>query len=164
MMNLKPVTMAAFACLALSITGKPVQALPFVPSPAIAESAELPILKTQAQRRAVAPVRPMRPPAPQQRRRSNNNAVGAAVAAGVLGVIAGGIIASQAQPNVVYRSYPEPNYYPPQAYPAYGAAPVTYAPPPRSPAWYDYCSRRYRSFDPRSGTFLGYDGIRYFCQ
>jgi hypothetical protein len=27
----------------------------------------------------------------------------------------------------------------------------------------DYCARRYRSYDPRSGTFLGNDGRRYRC-
>lgn len=29
--------------------------------------------------------------------------------------------------------------------------------------WYRYCSQRYRSFDPGSGTFVGYDGRSYFC-
>jgi hypothetical protein len=27
-----------------------------------------------------------------------------------------------------------------------------------------YCAQRYRSFDPRSGTFMGYDGRRHPCQ
>ena len=35
---------------------------------------------------------------------------------------------------------------------------------PRSAAWYSYCESRYRSFDPRSGTFLGYDGRRHVCR
>jgi hypothetical protein len=26
------------------------------------------------------------------------------------------------------------------------------------------CARRYRSYDPASGTFLGYDGHRHSCQ
>ncbi len=34
---------------------------------------------------------------------------------------------------------------------------------PWSPEWYDYCSDRYRSFSPRSGTFVGYDGREHFC-
>ncbi len=29
------------------------------------------------------------------------------------------------------------------------------------PNWIAYCSRKYRSFDPRTGTFLGYDGLRH---
>jgi hypothetical protein len=51
---------------------------------------------------------------------------------------------------------------------ALGAAPY-YAPPP-PPAYYDepddavaYCERRYRSYDPRTGTYLGYDGYRHPC-
>jgi len=26
-----------------------------------------------------------------------------------------------------------------------------------------YCARRFRSYDPRSGTYLGYDGLRHPC-
>ena len=26
------------------------------------------------------------------------------------------------------------------------------------------CAQRYRSYDPASGTFLGYDGVRHACQ
>jgi hypothetical protein len=26
-----------------------------------------------------------------------------------------------------------------------------------------YCERRFRSYDPRSGTYLGYDGLRHPC-
>ena len=28
---------------------------------------------------------------------------------------------------------------------------------------YAYCSQRYRSYDPGSGTYLGYDGYRHPC-
>lgn len=27
----------------------------------------------------------------------------------------------------------------------------------------DYCIQRYRSYDPSSGTYLGYDGLRHGC-
>ncbi|WP_347337801.1 BA14K family protein [Rhodopseudomonas faecalis] len=27
----------------------------------------------------------------------------------------------------------------------------------------DYCKRRFKSYDPRSGTYLGYDGRRHPC-
>jgi hypothetical protein len=27
-----------------------------------------------------------------------------------------------------------------------------------------YCAQRYRSYDPASGTYLGYDGLRHPCQ
>ena len=48
------------------------------------------------------------------------------------------------------------------------AAPYYYAPAPR--VYYDapddsvaYCMQRYRSYDPASGTYLGYDGLRHPC-
>jgi hypothetical protein len=31
-------------------------------------------------------------------------------------------------------------------------------------AWTDSCSRRYRSFDRYSGTYLGRDGLRHYCR
>src|SRR5258706_11757791 len=30
--------------------------------------------------------------------------------------------------------------------------------------WIASCSQRYRSFDPASGTYLGYDGYRHYCR
>ncbi len=30
--------------------------------------------------------------------------------------------------------------------------------------WQAYCASKYRSFDPRTGTYLGYDGLRHPCQ
>ncbi len=30
-------------------------------------------------------------------------------------------------------------------------------------AWLDSCSRRYRSFDPVSGTYVGFDGVVHPC-
>ncbi len=81
----------------------------------------------------------------------NNNNNGAAVAAGVIGGLAlGAAAASIAQQN----SRPPAVYY----------APGPAGPPPGSPEWYAYCSNRYRSFDPRTGTFMGYDGLRHACQ
>lgn len=70
---------------------------------------------------------------------------GAAVAAGVAGLAAGaliaGAIANQAQ--------------------AQPAAP----PPPGTidPQVAAYCARKYRSYDPGTGTFLATNGMRYVC-
>jgi hypothetical protein len=41
---------------------------------------------------------------------------------------------------------------------------VTYAPKPWTGAWYRYCADKYRSFDPRSGTFQPYHGPRQLCR
>lgn len=31
-------------------------------------------------------------------------------------------------------------------------------------SWDDYCARQYRSYDRRSRTYLGADGLRHYCQ
>jgi peptidoglycan/LPS O-acetylase OafA/YrhL len=116
-----------------------------------------------------------------------NYDAGAAVAAGVIGLAAGAIIGSAlsqpAQPQ--YYTYapsaPAPVYVAPpaavysgrrglepfdpslpvQTGTAYaGAYPVA----PSSPDWNAYCASKYRSYDPASGTFLGYDGKRHYCR
>ena len=79
------------------------------------------------------------------------------------GVIIGGALASQ--PRYQERRYVEPEYYPePEPRVIYRRQPV-YAPSyePWTQSWYDYCSQRYRSFNPQSGTFVGYDGREHFC-
>lgn len=72
---------------------------------------------------------------------------GVGVAAGLMtGLIIGGLIAA-------------PPYGPsPYYYPGY------YAPGFAGPGWEAYCFSRYRSFDPISGTYLGFDGRRHYCQ
>jgi hypothetical protein len=91
---------------------------------------------------------------------------GNAVAAGVIGLATGALIGSIAS---------QPRYAPYYGDPVYVERPVRYYAPPRpvyvgpslepwSRQWYQYCSSRYRSFDPRSGTFVGYDGRAHFCQ
>jgi len=75
---------------------------------------------------------------------------GGAIAAGIIGgAILGGLIASQAYP------YPY-GYYAPPPYPVY-------APPPYAGPGVAYCMRRFRSYDPYSMTYLGYDGFRHPC-
>ncbi len=73
---------------------------------------------------------------------------GAAVAGAIAGGIIGGIIASQG--GFGYPpTYPYPYYQP---YPIY----------PGNPA-IGYCTSRFRSYDPYSMTYLGYDGYRHPC-
>lgn len=108
------------------------------------------------------------------RRHNRHDNTGAIVAAGALGLIAGAVIAgngNRSQP--VYDDYydyePQPRRVYREDY--YRPAPVqrrvvyrnSYAIEPWSPEWYNYCSDRYRSFKPRSGTFTGYDGLEHFC-
>lgn len=115
------------------------------------------------------------------RGRHHHHDNGDAVALGVLGLAAGAIIGGAlADSNNHYsrRVYIDPphTYYPPQ--PTYYPPAPTYVAPPRhyyprhvgygsyepwSPGWYQYCESRYRSFDPSTGTFRGYDGREHFC-
>lgn len=83
---------------------------------------------------------------------------GDAVAAGVLGLAAGAILGgAMSQPRPVYRYHDDyPRTYHRPVY-----RDVTYE--PWSAEWYRACDARYRSFDPASGTFMGYDGRRHFC-
>jgi BA14K-like protein len=79
---------------------------------------------------------------------------------GLGGFAAGAIIGSAIVAPRYYGGYPY-GYYP-----AYG-----YPPPPPPVGYYGgpagdgvaYCMQKYRSYDPNSGTFLGFDGARHPC-
>ena len=113
----------------------------------------------------------------------HGNSDGDLVAAGVLGLAVGAIAAGVAtapapryyEPEPVYgepvyrervyrevrpRPAPDRGYYVDEPEVVY----ATGALEPWSPEWYDYCEGRYRSFNPRTGTFTGYDGVTRFCQ
>jgi hypothetical protein len=83
------------------------------------------------------------------------------------GLLGGAIIGSAlARPYYYgpYYPYYGPAYYPPPAYgPGYYPAPA-YGPGYPGPAdGGNGCARRYKSYDPASGTFLGHDGARHPC-
>jgi hypothetical protein len=69
---------------------------------------------------------------------------GAALGGFAAGAILGGALAAQ-----------QPYYYGPRAY--YGPSPVY------EDDAVGYCASRFRSYDPRSGTYLGNDGYRHPC-
>ncbi|MBY3594691.1 BA14K family protein [Rhizobium bangladeshense] len=115
--------------------------------------------------------------------RRNDALVGGAVGLAT-GLIVGSAIANANngpvydEPRYIDPPY-EPDYYeaapvyraPRRVYveePRYVERPRYYAPAratvePWTPQWERYCSYRYRSFDPRSGTYIGYDGRSHFC-
>lgn len=67
-------------------------------------------------------------------------------------------------PGYAYAPAPGYTYAPGEAYGDYA-----YAPGPGYSVGYSgggdaaYCSQRFRSYDPGSGTYLGYDGMRHPC-
>ncbi len=95
----------------------------------------------------------------------NNN--GNAVALGVLGLATGAIIGGAIASSPRYYDGPPAGYYAPPprvVYRTYEPAPVYVGGlRPWTGPWYRYCSQRYRSFDARSGTFVGFDGRSHFC-
>lgn len=74
-----------------------------------------------------------------------------------------------------YGGYYDPNYYGDSyaydypddgyGYPGYIGAPAVAAPGyvVSNADNVGYCEQRYRSYDPASGTYLGYDGMRHPC-
>lgn len=88
---------------------------------------------------------------------------------GVGAGVVGGVIIGRAltapyyyEPYYPRAYYPGPAYYPDGYYPGrYRAAPII-----EDVEEYDaddYCIQRFRSYDPESGTYLGYDGLRHPC-
>lgn len=87
------------------------------------------------------------------RHHRHHNSGAAAIAGAIIGLGIGAAIASSP------RYYePAPRYY--RVVPRY----YRVGPVFRSPAWYDYCAARYRSFDPYTGTFQPYHGPRRICR
>ena len=81
--------------------------------------------------------------------------IGLGIGAGIIGgAIIGSALARPYYYERPYYAYPRASYY--------------YAPPPRYYADPDgdadaYCFSRFRSYDPRTRTYLGYDGYRHPC-
>jgi BA14K-like protein len=103
---------------------------------------------------------------------------GAAIGA-LIGGATGAVIAAEGQRRGAYYYWHSGCYIqrPDGAYVAVAPGycgppgPVAYAPPPPPVAYappadvnaVDYCAQRYRSFDPATGTYLGFDGARHPC-
>jgi hypothetical protein len=84
---------------------------------------------------------------------------GNGLALGVGALAAGAIIGGAMQQNQGY-------YYPAESYPVYSDQVPTYDAGPQVVDEGDstaYCQQTYRSYDPASGTYLGYDGLRHPC-
>ncbi|MGB3864020.1 MAG: BA14K family protein [Xanthobacteraceae bacterium] len=69
------------------------------------------------------------------------------------GALIGGAFAAPYAYGYGYPYYYDDDYY-------YDAPTVAVAADPGSVA---YCQRRFKSYDVRTGTYLGYDGLRHPC-
>ncbi|THD45428.1 MAG: BA14K family protein [Bradyrhizobium sp.] len=102
------------------------------------------------------------------------NNFGGDVAAGVAGLAAGAIIGGAIDQDYGYGYGYGPDYdYQAGAYPS-GSYVQTYPVDPDAGVVYGpqvaegddtvaYCQRTFHSYDPASGTYLGYDGMRHSC-
>lgn len=74
----------------------------------------------------------------ERRHRHEHDDEGAALLAGIIGFALGAAIVGSQQEAEHARTAPQ--------------------------SWDDYCARKYRSYDPRSRTYLGSDGLRHYCR
>ncbi|PIT69987.1 BA14K family protein [Bartonella tribocorum] len=106
---------------------------------------------------------------------------GDALAAGILGLAAGAILGNvlkkPEQPQIIYQPVPQGQVVyqevpqvvyqeVPQTQIIYESQSITTYQPFHQPwtrGWLQYCKKKYRSFNPRTGTFRGYDGQDHFC-
>ncbi|EJF83981.1 hypothetical protein MCU_00649 [Bartonella elizabethae Re6043vi] len=106
---------------------------------------------------------------------------GDALAAGILGLAAGAILGNvlkkPEQPQIIYQPVPQRQVvYQEVPQVVYQKVPetqiiyesqstATYQPlqQPWTRGWLQYCKKKYRSFNPQTGTFRGYDGQNHFC-
>ncbi|WP_019221429.1 BA14K family protein [Bartonella senegalensis] len=106
---------------------------------------------------------------------------GDALAAGIIGLAAGTILSNvlkkSEQPKIIYQTMPQSRVvYQEVPQGVYQQVPqnqviyevqstATYQPlqQPWTDAWLQYCKKKYRSFNPKTGTFRGYDGLEHFC-
>lgn len=97
----------------------------------------------------------------------HHNGGGGFLPGAVAGAIVGGAIASQGYYGGPGYYAPGPSYYP--SAPAYyddsyaEDGVVAAAPAPGGDDSVAYCMQTYRSYNPRTGTYLGNDGFRHPC-
>jgi hypothetical protein len=84
---------------------------------------------------------------------------GPGVGLGIAGALIGGAIIGATQPYGAYGYYGGYYGYPAPIYPAPGFVAPAY---PVGDA-VAYCMQRFHSYDPSSGTYLGFDGYRHPC-
>jgi len=110
----------------------------------VAPAAGAPIVASMMLRDAVGPS------AEPVRYRGGWRGGGVGIGAGIAGALIGGAIIGATRPQGYY-GYPPGYYRPAYVQPSYGGDAVA------------YCQQRYRSYDPYSGSYLGYDGLRHPC-
>jgi hypothetical protein len=108
----------------------------------------------------------------------NWGGVGAGFVAGAALGVGAGLLINRPPPPVYYAPPPPPPVYyapaPPPVVYYQPASPAYYSPPPGvyydgydrgwTEAHVEWCLDRYRSYNPATNTFTGYDGLQYECR
>ncbi len=92
--------------------------------------------------------------APQQAQaasKTENFILGLAAGVATTAIITSAVRAHKKERKWRKRYYRERAYY-------------RYRPRPWTPAWYDYCMSKYRSFNPETGYYRTYSGRLRFCR
>ncbi|MVA96980.1 BA14K family protein [Nitratireductor sp. CAU 1489] len=137
---------------------------------AVAATTLVPVLEASAGQRW----REHRPRHPEINHRQN--AKDDLLAAGILGLVVGGLIVgavnSADRAPAYIDDYPDAGFddFPPPPQPRQYRRRVVDADPyagggyqPWTREWMRYCQQRYRSFNVSTGTYRGYDGKDHFC-
>jgi len=88
------------------------------------------------------------------------------IAAGIIGLAVGAIIAGNASKQNTSKGYRYDDPYrdvPNGGYKYDGYKPLSEYDNGYNGCWYQWCQNNYRSFDAQRGTFRGYDGKDHFC-
>ncbi|MET3589822.1 hypothetical protein ABID23_000909 [Bartonella silvatica] len=111
----------------------------------------------------------------------DNHNSGDALAAGILGLAAGAVLGNvlkkPEQPQIIYQAVPQQRVVyqeVPQVvyqqipqnqviYEVNSTATYQQLHEPWTRGWLQYCKKKYRSFNPKTGTFRGYDGLDHLC-
>ncbi len=103
----------------------------------------------------------------------NHNNSGDALAVGILGLATGTILGTifkkPEQPQVVYQIVPQNQVIyqeVPQNQRVYQVQQTIEYEPLQQPSvsnWLNYCKKKYRSFNPKTGTFRDRNGLEHFC-
>ena len=104
----------------------------------------------------------------------NWSGVGAGFVAGAAVGVGAGLLINRPPPRAYYAPAPRVYYAAPPPPVVYYPAPApAYYPPPPPPVYYDrgwteahvaWCLDRYRSYNPATNTFTGYDGYQHECR
>jgi len=88
----------------------------------------------------------------------------AAIALGIVGAVAGFVVGNAVSGNGNATVHRRPVPPTPSGHIGHYRKPAPKLHRPWSREWFRYCFETYRSFDPKKGTYRGYDGRTHFCE